>query len=119
MSRIVLTTSGSLGDLYPYIAVALGLQDRGHQVVLATNRCYQKKIESLGLGFHAVRPDCDWLSDRDKVRRFSHPRLGLLRVGREWLMPAVRDSYEDTLAAVEGADLLVSMVDAGRAWRSS
>ena len=110
MSRIVLTTSGSLGDLYPYIAVALGLQERGHQVVLATSRCYQKKIESLGLGFHAVRPDSDWLSDRDQVRRLSHPRLGLLRVGREWLMPAVRESYEDTLAAAEGADLLVGMV---------
>ena len=110
MSRIVLTTAGSLGDLYPYIAVALGLRERGHEAALATNQRYQEKIESLGLGFHSVRPDCDWLLDPEKVRRLSHPRLGLLRVGREWLMPAVRESYEDTLQAVEGADLLVSMV---------
>jgi hypothetical protein len=27
--RIVLTTFGSLGDLHPYIAVALGLKSRG------------------------------------------------------------------------------------------
>ena len=95
---------------HPYIAIALGLQLRGHELVMATSPCYQQKIESLGLGFRAVRPDSDWLSDRDKVRRFSHPRMGLLRVGRELLMPTLRESYEDTLAAAEGADLLVSML---------
>lgn len=110
MGRIVVTTFGSLGDLHPYIAVALGLQKRGHEVVMATSSCYQQKIESLGLGFRSVRPDGDWLSDVEKVRRFSHPRMGLLRVGRELLMPALRESYEDTLAAAEGADLLVSML---------
>lgn len=108
--RIVLTTAGSLGDLYPFVAIAIELQKRGHDVVLATSQCYQHKIESLGLEFQAVRPDSDWLSDHDKVRRLSHPRFGLLRVGREWLMPALRESYHDTLAVAEGADLLVTML---------
>jgi len=36
--RIILTTFGSLGDLFPYIAVALGLQARGHEAVIATTR---------------------------------------------------------------------------------
>ena len=112
MSRIVLATCGSLGDLLPYLAVGLGMRERGHQVVLATNESHRARVESSGLAFHAVRPDCDWLFDPERVRRFSHPRLGLLRVGREWLLPALRDSYEDTRAAVEGADLLVSMVAA-------
>ena len=38
--RIVLTTFGSLGDLHPYIAVALGLQARGHEAVIATSGAY-------------------------------------------------------------------------------
>ena len=113
MGRIVITTAGSLGDLHPYIAIAAGLQSRGHEVVMATNACYKQKVESLGLGFRPVRPDSDWLSHADKVRRFSHPRLGLLRVGREWLMPALRESYKDTLAAAEDADLLVAMLRTG------
>jgi UDP:flavonoid glycosyltransferase YjiC (YdhE family) len=33
-----------------------------------------------------------------------------VRLGRELFLPALRDSYADTLAAVEGADLLVSQV---------
>ncbi|MHB0960529.1 MAG: glycosyltransferase [Pirellulaceae bacterium] len=110
MSRIVITTWGSLGDLHPYLAIALGLQRRGHEVVVATNLRHQQTIQSVGLGFHAVRPDSDWLSDPDKVRRMSHPRWGLLRVGRELLMPALRESYDDTMAASEGADLLVAML---------
>jgi len=110
MSRIVFTTSGSLGDLYPYLALALGMQVRGHDAIVATSPCYRAIVESTGLGFRPLRPDSDWLADPDKVRRLSHPRWGLLRVGREWLMPALRDSYDDTLAASDGADLLVAML---------
>lgn len=110
MAKIVIVTFGSLGDLHPYVAIALGLLERGHDVVVATSPCYRQKIESTGLSFHSVRPDSSWLSDPDKVRRLSHPRVGLLRVGRELLMPALRQSYDDTLAAAEGADLLVTML---------
>ena len=49
--------SGSLGDLHPYIAIALGLKARGHEAVVATSECYRQKVEALGLGFRALRPD--------------------------------------------------------------
>jgi UDP:flavonoid glycosyltransferase YjiC (YdhE family) len=107
--RIVLTTFGSLGDLHPYIAVALGLQARGHGAVIATSGYYRKKIEALGLGFRAVRPDHpDLDADPGLVRRLLDRRKGSECVIREFVMPALRESYEDTLAAADGADLLVS-----------
>jgi UDP:flavonoid glycosyltransferase YjiC (YdhE family) len=108
--RIVLTTIGSLGDLYPYLAIALGLRARGHEAVLATGACYRQKIEDLGLGFRAVRPDCDWVADPERMRRFMDLRRGLVRAYRELLVPVLHQSYEDTLAATEGADLLVSQM---------
>jgi len=109
--RIVLTTFGSLGDLYPYIAVALGLQARGHEAVIATTRHYQKKIEARGIGFHAVRPDGpDLDTDRDAMRRIMDSRKGSEYVVRELLMPSLQESYEDILAAAQGADLIVSHV---------
>ncbi|MBI1312655.1 glycosyltransferase [bacterium] len=110
MSRIVITTWGSLGDLHPYVAIALGLHDRGHEVTVATCPSYRQKIESMGLNFRPVRPDCDWLQDAEKVRWFSHPRFGLLRVGQKILMPNLRDAFEDTLNAAKEADLLVTMM---------
>ena len=104
--RVVVTTFGSLGDLHPYLALAMGLRARGHNVVISTGECYRDKIEALGLSFAAVRPDSDWVSDPEMMRRFSHPRWGLIRVLRmqlRWL----REAYEDTLVAAEGAGLLV------------
>ena len=108
-ARIVVTTHGSLGDLHPYVAIALGLKARGHEAILATGECYRKKIESLGLGFRPVRPDSDWVTQPDVMRRITHPRWGLVRVLREVYMSVLRETYEDLLAAAEGADLLVTM----------
>jgi UDP:flavonoid glycosyltransferase YjiC (YdhE family) len=111
--RIIVTTAGSLGDLHPYLAIALGLKARGHEAIMATGECYRKKIEALGIGFRAVRPDCDWVNDPDVMRRIMHPRWGLVRVFREIWVPVLRHAYEDLLAATEGADLLVAMQAAG------
>lgn len=107
--RIVLTTHGSLGDLHPYVAIALGLKARGHEAILATGECYRMKIEALGIGFRPVRPDSDWVTDPEVMRRIVHPRWGLVRVLREVYMSVLRETYEDMLAAAEGADLLVAM----------
>jgi UDP:flavonoid glycosyltransferase YjiC (YdhE family) len=107
--RIVVTTLGSLGDLHPYLAIALGLQARGHDVIVATGECYGRKIKALGLRFAAVRPDCDWVADPEVMRRILHPQRGLERIIREVLLPVLRQTYDDTLAAAERADLLVSM----------
>jgi UDP:flavonoid glycosyltransferase YjiC (YdhE family) len=88
------------------VALALGLQSRGHQAILATGECYRRKIEALGIGFRAVRPDCAWVADPVVVRRLTHPRWGIIRAVRVPLT-SLRESFEDTLAAAEGTDLLV------------
>jgi len=84
------------------------MQARGHETILATSRCYQKKIESLGLEYRAIRPESDWFTNPVMIRRFTEPVLGMVRVATEWLLPVLRESYADILAAAVGADLLVS-----------
>ncbi|HEV8059252.1 MAG TPA: nucleotide disphospho-sugar-binding domain-containing protein [Gemmataceae bacterium] len=109
--RIVLTTFGSLGDLHPYIAIALGLQARGHEAVIATSEYYRQKIDKLGIGFRPVRPDFpDPIEFPDIIRQIMDLRGGGKFVIREMMMPVLRESYEDTLAAAAGADLLVSHI---------
>jgi UDP:flavonoid glycosyltransferase YjiC (YdhE family) len=95
--------------LHPYIAIALGWQARGHEAVIATSGAYQQKVEALGIGFRAVRPDHpDPQTGLDLIRRIMDRRTGSEFVIREVMMSVLRDSYQDTLAAAEGADLLVS-----------
>ena len=42
--RILLATIGSLGDLHPCLALALGLRERGHQPVIASTELYRAKV---------------------------------------------------------------------------
>jgi rhamnosyltransferase subunit B len=108
-ARIVLATFGSLGDLHPYIAIALELKARGHEPTIATSSFYEEKIESLGIRFRSVRPELPTPeSNRELIRRVMDQRTGLDCIIREIIMPPLRDSYEDTLAAAGDADLLVS-----------
>jgi UDP:flavonoid glycosyltransferase YjiC (YdhE family) len=103
--RIVLATFGSLGDLHPYVALALELRARGHEAILATSANYREKIEALGIGFASVRPDIP--DDPDFILPFFDPLKGPERLVREFMMPVLRESYEDMLEASRGADLLV------------
>lgn len=106
--RVVLVTFGSWGDVLPYVAIALGLRQRGHRVVMMTSDCYRTRVEATGLDFHAVRPGSEWVADPSLMRHRSHRALGLIRVAREWVLPALRETYEDVRSATTGADLLLS-----------
>jgi UDP:flavonoid glycosyltransferase YjiC (YdhE family) len=110
--RVVLTTHGTLGDLHPYLAIALELQRRGHEPVVATSEFHRHSVEARGLRFHAVRPDMSF-GDKSLHRRWTEPKRGLERVIREYMLPRLRETYDDLLAAVQsdgGADLLVSQI---------
>src|SRR5262249_46211492 len=61
---------------------------------------HRHKVEALGLGFRAVRPDHPGPdAEADLVRRVMDRRHGSEVVIRELMMSALRESYEDTLAA--------------------
>src|SRR5262249_54103317 len=77
MARLVLATFGSLGDLHPYLAVALELQNRGHFPVIATHGLYRERVEAMGLEFAAVRPhDDQWGDPAEIVREAMDARRG-------------------------------------------
>ncbi|MBW3632696.1 MAG: glycosyltransferase [Chloroflexi bacterium] len=98
--RILLATFGSLGDLHPYVAIALGLRERGHLPIIATSAAYRQTVEGFGLGFHPVRPDIPDPSEMpDKVRRVMDRRRSTEVVLQEWIMPALRDSADGTSLA--------------------
>jgi len=108
--RIVLTTIGSYGDIHPYMALAMELQSRGQDVVVATTELYREKIVGAGLRFIPTRPDIPPPQEQDPslIERVMHPRRGSRVLLDELLLPPLRESYSDLLKAVEGADLLVS-----------
>lgn len=108
--RVVFTTWGSLGDLHPYLALGIELKRRGFAVRVATLAAWRDNVERVGLEFAPIRPDVPEgeAEARELVRRVLDARGGPDYLFKKVFAPLMRETYDDTRAAIEGADLLVS-----------
>lgn len=106
MTRILFTTFGSFGDLYPYLAVGRVLRARGYPVTIATSASYAGKVGQAGLDFHPIRPDVS-LNDSEMLAYVFDQWRGTERIVR-MMASVVRESYADTLEAAANADLIVT-----------
>ena len=107
--RIVLSNIGTFGDINTLIAIALELKRRGHVPVMALPAVYQPKIAPLGLEFHAIRPDID-PTNSVLVEMVYDIKHGTEHGLRDFLFPALRQTYDDLLDAATKparADLLL------------
>lgn len=105
--RIVITSFGSYGDVYPYIGLGLELKARGHAPVLAMPGYYRTVVEREGLSFHPVRPDID-PADRETLQRVMDPVRGTEYIATRIIVASLTETYADVAAASRGADLLVT-----------
>jgi rhamnosyltransferase subunit B len=109
MSKFVLAALGTYGDVNPYVAVALGLKERGHQVLVATSASHRQKVESEGLPFHALRPDLFHVmnSSPEIAARGNDLRTGTEYILKTLVLPVLRQTFDDLRDACAGADLMV------------
>ncbi len=120
--KIVFCTSGSEGDVNPFVAVGLALKARGFDPAVATRSEFAGTVEAAGLGFHAVRPNLEDMSAELGMdvpslwRGVVDPTTGLRFLLKRTIMPFLKASYEDVMAATEEASLVVthSFAFAGR-----
>ncbi|MEH1769354.1 MAG: glycosyltransferase [Nostoc sp.] len=108
MSRITVTTVGTLGDLHPMIAIALELRQRGHDVVFVTHEVYQSKLQALGFEFHSMRPNFTAMNDPQEMARMMDLKTGQEYMVRQWANPHLREMYTDLLNVAKGADFIFS-----------
>ena len=105
--RIVMAVLGSLGDLHPTLALALALQQRGHRVTVASTPYYREKVEGLGIGFAPLRPDWD-PTDRNLIAQCEDLKTGPEVLVRKLVLPHLRPTFDDLMAAATGADLMIA-----------
>ena len=101
---------GTTGDVYPVLALAERLLERGHQVCVCAPALYRDKILEVGAEFYEIGVAFDLgefhaaidaiIPKRDPLAMM---RLiveeGIVRRGENW--------YRDCLAAMKGADLVI------------
>lgn len=106
--RILIATVGSFGDLHPYLAIALGLKQRGHTVTLASSGMYQEKVKSEGIRFVAIPPHLADLEHNAEVRRKAMATFdGTRYVVQEIFLPPIEEAYRILLEEVKQADVAV------------
>jgi rhamnosyltransferase subunit B len=106
--RIVLTTTGTLGDFYPLLAIALALRDLGLDPVLASMEDYRGVVEAEGLPFHAVRPGNREMASRGLTEAcVAQAVTADLRAGFDFMLPHLAATLEDLVPLIAEADLVI------------
>lgn len=108
--RVLLSSHGSTGDIYPVIALGRALLGAGHSVRFATMPLFREEIEYAGLEFLYLPPDWGQEELADQMRlltRARHPLAQLKAIYRGGL-PFAGELIERMDAALAESDLLVT-----------
>ncbi|MGJ3243609.1 MAG: glycosyltransferase [Opitutales bacterium] len=108
--RVLLTSHGSTGDIYPKIRLGKALKDAGHDVRYATVSLFREEIESAGLTYVYLPPDWDQAGFAEAMRDLTHARnnLELLQTIYRESVPFLDEVLERLDAELASADLFVS-----------
>jgi len=108
---------GSRGDVQPYIALALGLKDRGHQVTILAYQNFKDFVESYGVQFAPLSGNIEQLLHTEEVQKMlksgSFFKLGLY--SRRHTQHTHRQLTHDLLAGCENAEVILTSL-LGIAW---
>ncbi|TWU07461.1 glycosyltransferase [Stieleria varia] len=90
--RILILTVGTRGDVQPYLALALGLQDAGHDVRICTCQIFESWIASRGVGYLPLNNDIRDFMESDDGRLAMETTTNLLAAIRTGvrLMPKLK-----------------------------
>jgi len=107
-ARIVIATVGSLGDLFPFLAVGQELHRRGHRVTIASHAVHQSPVEQAGLIFANASGMAEPEDRAAFTARAFHPWRGPRFVVHDIAALDVRDSYAKLLPLCTDVDVLIT-----------
>ena len=106
--RVAIVAPGSLGNVVPYMALALGLRDAGMDPVVATHPEFRDTVEGRGLEFAPIGGEGLFDDDRVKdLQASGRNPIALVRRSRAVFDAHWEEQADDTLVACEDADALV------------
>ncbi|WP_045739026.1 glycosyltransferase [Xanthomonas sp. MUS 060] len=105
---IVIATLGTHGDVRPVIALALGLQRRGHPVRVLTSENFAALVEANGLTFFPLSGDHQRMLQRNPIRE-GQSMLAKSRMFYHHLASWARDWPSQGRAACADARLLIGV----------
>jgi UDP:flavonoid glycosyltransferase YjiC (YdhE family) len=108
--KVLLTSHGSTGDIYPVIRLGRALVEAGHSVRFATVSLFREEIEAAGISFVFLPPDWDQSGFAEAMRDLTKARhpLDMLRIIYSESLPFIDQIIEVLEAELAWADVFVS-----------
>lgn len=106
--KILISTFGVRGDVQPYLALAVGLQNAGHRVTLATSYTYSEWIQAYGVQARPARFNLQAATETPEAQAALKSRnpLRQIRLLRDAMRQAP-EAQDDAWAAIQGVDLVI------------
>jgi UDP:flavonoid glycosyltransferase YjiC (YdhE family) len=109
MARIVVSATGTLGDILPLVELAVGLQRRGHHIRLAVNPAMRDVVSPAGLyvvpcgvAFGSVEAVCARSAGEERFLS------GMDSLKTEARVAGTPEQHRDLMETCRDADLLIS-----------
>jgi sterol 3beta-glucosyltransferase len=109
-TSLTLLSLGSRGDVQPFVALGLALQESGYHINIATHGIFEDFVRSRGLEFRPVKGNPQeivqgdtgrtWLESESKPFQFA-------RGFRSLMGPVLHQAMQDGLLACQDADALI------------
>lgn len=109
--RVVLATFGTHGDVHPFLALAIALRRRGVRPIVAAADFYRAKVEAEGIEFATMRPELEAVATRLGMEQQAIARAAAKRpdfIVQDILLPHLRETFDDAMAATRDAQLVVT-----------
>jgi sterol 3beta-glucosyltransferase len=107
--RAVLTNFGTIGDLQPFLALAVELRRYGHTPVLAFSPYFRSRVEELGFDFIPIGPDLQAIQNNANLAMRAMPDSdGQMREILSPFLAVLPQAFSELSQACLGADVLIS-----------
>lgn len=120
--RVAVLAMGSRGDVYPYQALALGLEEAGCEVRFAAYTNFREEVQARGLEYAPILGEYQEIVSGDLGSRLAEEEHGKRRVKMEeagqnplllarhflsTIAPLMRKTFADALEVCSGADAIL------------
>lgn len=110
MTHIAVFASGSRGDVQPYIALAQGLQQAGHNVLMVASQDFETLATEAGLPFGSTGPSIEAAVQSDEWRQALEGGnfLSILRMMQSEMKKAAAPMVERLPGLLQDSDLVIA-----------
>lgn len=106
--KITVNTLGTRGDVQPYIALSLGLQQAGHSVRILTHQIFEDFVKEHGLDAYPLELDPRQVLVNQALSELGNNAVRINRWLEENFKSGLRYLFTETLNANRGADLMLN-----------